>query len=250
MNGTLKFITRPEGKELLAITKLWQRVFHDDEAFVSTLIASDSYEGAVCIFFDNELGGMAHLLKTEGRGAYYCYAVATDEKYRRQGICKRILDYIKEKAKNDGVALLLHPVDDRLSEYYKKQGFVSLAYSYEFKCQGDGGAIFDISPEEYKRIRDFHLDGLGFYPWSVDMLKLTGARFIGFDIDGEYMAAAIVNERVSEIAASVHMTGRAVKRAANAAKAVVMPDDSPVGNSVAVMGYNVAQYSYFNLYLD
>ena len=164
MNGTLKFITRPAGNDLLAIAKLWQRVFSDDEAFVSALIDSDSYEGAVCMFFENQLGGMAHLIKTEGGGAYYCYAVATDEKYRRQGICKRILAYAKEKAKNDGVALLLHPASDSLSEYYKKQDFQLLAYSYEMKCQGDGGAIFDISPDEYKRIRDFQLDGSGYYP--------------------------------------------------------------------------------------
>ncbi len=250
MNGTLKFITRPEGKELLAVTRLWQRVFFDDEAFVSALITSYSYAGAVCLFFDKELGGMAHLLKTESGGAYYCYAVATDEKYRRQGICKRILDYVKEKAKSEGMALLLHPADDKLSAYYKKQGFEPLAYSYEIKCRGDGGATFDISPEEYKRIRDFQLDGHGYYPWSAEILRLSGARFIGFDIDGEYMAAAIVNGKVAEIAAPIHMMGRATRRAANAAEAIVMSDDSPVGNRVAVMGYNAPQYSYFNLYLD
>ncbi len=250
MNGTLKFITSPTGKDLIEITRLWHGVFKDDEAFVSALINSDSYAGAVCVYFEDELGGMAHLIKTEKNNAYYCYAVATNEKYRRQGVCKMILDYLKLKCEKDGAELLLHPASDKLSDYYRKHEFAPLGYSYEMKCQGDGGDLFEISPNEYKRIRDFQFEGLGYYPWSAEILGMTGARFIAFDIDGEYMAAAIVNEKVCEIAAPVHMLGRAIKRAANVAETVVMADDSPFGNSASVMGYNVQQYTYFNLFLD
>ena len=78
MNESVKFITSPKGEYLKKITKLWCKTFGDDEAFVSSIIASKSYAGTVCAENNGELIGMAHLIKLENKSrAYYLYAVAT-----------------------------------------------------------------------------------------------------------------------------------------------------------------------------
>jgi len=250
MSETVKFITSPKGESLEKIIDLWGRIFGDSQAFITSVISSESYAGAVCVECDGILVGMAHLLSLEGnKKAYYCYAVATAEEYRGKGICTSILAFLKDKCERENAALLLHPAHSGLVSFYKRHGFESLSYSYEISCQGDGGQHFEISPAEYKLQRDFQFGGAGYYGWSENILALSGVRFIGFEIDGEYMCAAVSDNLVCELCAPPHMLGKAARRAANLAEKVLMIDSLPVGADVSVMGFN-AEFSYFNLFLD
>ena len=251
MNESIKFITKPDGEYQKKIVKLWEDTFGDSEKYILSVISSDFYSGMAYAECNGELLGMAHLLRLEsGKKAYYCYAVATAEEHRGKGICKNILDFLKEKCKEENSALLLHPADDNLAAFYKRHGFQPLSYTYGISCQGDGGAYFEISSAEYKLQRDFQFGDAGYYGWSEQSLKLSGLRFIGFELDGEYMCAAVSGRTVCEICAPPHMMGKAARRAANSAEKVLMFDFSPVGADVAVMGYNVFEYNYFNLFLD
>lgn len=251
MNVIVKFMTVLSGENLLGIVRLWNKVFGDSEDFILAVATSESYAGAAIAMRDGEIVGMAHLLRPEGeKKAYYCYAVATSEEYRGNGIGKELMNCLAHKCKDENCALLLHPADNSLENFYKRLGFVSLTYSYEIDCQGDGGIYHEISSSEYKLQRDFLFGDIGYYGWGRDILDLTGLRFIGFDIDGEYMCAAVSDERVCELCAPPHMIGKAARRAANLAKKVLVFESNPLGADVAVMGYNVSEYSYFNLFLN
>ena len=83
---------------------------------------------------------------------------------------------------------------------------------------------------------------------ETGILVLTS--FIGFDIDGEYMCAAVSEDKVCELCAPPHMFGKAAKRAANSNGKILMLDNVPIGAEVAVMAYNAVDFSYFNLFLD
>ena len=132
MNESVKFITSPDGEYLKKITELWSKTFGDDEAFVSSIIASKSYAGAVCAESNGELIGMAHLIKLENQSrAYYLYAVATAAEHRGKGICSSILNFLKTKSTEEKFALLLHPADKGLAEFYNKNGFSPVLYFYE-----------------------------------------------------------------------------------------------------------------------
>ena len=249
----VKFISNPTGAGLEKIIKLWYETFGDEESFVSRFVSLGDYVGAVCAEADGELVGMAHLISLEGdKKAYYCYAVATKESHRGKGICGEVLEFIKNKCREDGAALLLHPASEGLAAYYRRHGFAPLSYSYTVECEGDGGAFYDISAAEYKRIRDFQLEGYGYYGWSEEMLEMSGLRFIAFDIDGEYMAAAIGKTKIYELCSSPLLSGQAARRAATACgKAeIVMTESNPACAEVAVMGYNCSEFSYFNLFLE
>ncbi|MBR6650386.1 MAG: GNAT family N-acetyltransferase [Clostridia bacterium] len=251
MNESVKFITSPDGEYLKKITELWSKTFGDDEAFVSSIIASKSYAGAVCAESNGELIGMAHLIKLENQSrAYYLYAVATAAEHRGKGICSSILNFLKTKSTEEKFALLLHPADKGLAEFYNKNGFSPVLYFYEISCSGDGGNYFEISCAEYKSQRDFQFGGNGYFGFDEDMLSLSGLKFIGFDIDGEYMCAAVSVDKVCEVCAPPHMLGKAAKRAANSAGKILMLDSVPIGAEVAVMAYNAVDFSYFNLFLD
>ena len=249
----VKFTESPCGENLFGIIKLWSEVFGDDESFISKFVCCGDYAGAVVAEYENKTVGMAHLISLEGnRKAYYCYAVATDADYRGRGICKEILEFIKEKCRAENAALFLHPATDSLAAYYRKHGFAPIAYSYTMECEGDGGKVHQISASEYKRIRDFQFDGYGYYGWSEDMLELSGLSFISFDIDGEYMAAALYGNKIYELCAPPHLQGQAARRAASASGSatVVMSADSPACAQVSVMAYNCSEFSYFNLFLE
>ncbi len=251
MNVIVKFITELSGENLRGVVRLWQDIFGDSEEFISAVVADDSYVGAVVAIYEDRIIGMAHLFSLEGKErAWYCYAVATSEEHRSKGIGKKLMTYLVDKSKEENCALILHPADNSLEAFYKKLGFSSLSYSYEISCQGDGGKFYHISPSEYKQQRDFFFGGNGYYGWSKSMLSLSGLRFIGFDIEGEYMCAAVSENRVCELCAPPDMTGKAARRAANIAEKILVEETNPIGANVSVMGYNVSEYSYFNLFLD
>ncbi len=251
MNVIVKFITSPFGEYLEGIVNLWKNVFGDSEEFVLNIMSSKSYIGAAIALMDDKLVGMAHLLGLEGEiKAFYCYAVATSEEYRGKGICKNMMMYLKDKCAEENASLLLHPAEKSLVAFYEKLGFSVFSYDYEFACQGDGGKLYEISPSEYKLQRDFQLGGKGFFGWDENVLSLSGLKFYGFDIDGEYMCAAVSEAKVCELCAPPHMLSKAARRAANIVGKVVMEEANPLGAEVSVMGYNVSNYSYFNLYLD
>lgn len=249
MNFEIKFVKNPHAGH----TELWREVFGDSEDFIRCVTAADAYYGAVTAVISGETAGAAHLLSLSGGNAFYCYAVAVKERYRGRGIGQALMKYIKQFCSETGASVLLHPASPSLCDFYGRLGFRPLLYRSSFSCVGDGGAFAPISAEEYAVMREMSFGGGNFLGWSSELLSLTGLSYIGFDIDGEYCAAAVCGGCVHEVCASPVSYGKAVRRAASffegGAKVFEMTD-IPMGAETAVMGYNADGDLYFNFFLD
>lgn len=123
--------TRAGDADRPALRALWRQAFCDDEqtidAFFKTLFpVSDAFaarEGdALCAML---FCLPQTLVCAEGeQKAAYVYAVATDERYRRQGACRGLLQYAEKKLKSRGVRLmLLSAATEALGAMYEKLGF-------------------------------------------------------------------------------------------------------------------------------
>ncbi len=253
MDVEVIFEEQPRGKYLFDVILIWKKVFGDDEEFILKIINSEEYAGVAYALYNDNVVGAAHLICVEGSTkAYYCYAVATDEKYRKNGIATLVMNCLKDKCTGEGAALLLHPANSSLANYYKRLGFNILSYSYTAKIQGDGGTFSVISPNEYKKIRDFYYGSKGYYGWSHNILGMSGLKFVAFDYNGEYMAAAVRKGKICEICAPIDLLGVCARRAASVDECadMIIFDNYPVATDVAVMGYNCPCFEYFNLFLD
>ena len=249
MTIEIKTLKRTDGKHI----KLWKEVFGDSEDFIRRVFDAQAYYGAVTATLDGETAGAAHLLSLSDSNAFYCYAVAVKEQHRGHGIGRALMEHIKNFSCETSASVLLHPASPSLCDFYGSLGFCPVLFRSSFRCEGDGGAFSLISAEEYCRMREFTFGGAGFFAWNGEMLSLTGLSFIGFDIDGEYCAAAVDGRCVYEVCASPISYGKAVRRAASFCSGtaeVYSISDMPMDADVAVMGFNCDSVSYFNFFLD
>lgn len=123
--------TRAGDDDRPALRALWRQAFCDDDttidAFFKTLFpVSDAFAAragdALCAML---FCLPQALVCAEGeQKAAYVYAVATDERYRRQGACRGLLQYAEKKLKSRGVRLLmLAAATPELGAMYEKLGF-------------------------------------------------------------------------------------------------------------------------------
>ncbi len=254
MELNIKLLKNVTERLIFDISPIWAEAFGDGVDCVRAFLEGREWQGAIVAYNGEDAVGMLHLLGTEGDGrAYYIYAVATAGAFRGKGVCRDILEFAKELSFSENVPLLLHPSSEKLAAFYRKRGFAPLQYNYSVPCEADGGDFSVIMSAEYKNIRDFSFGGRGYYGWSERMLDLSELTFIGFDIDGEYCAAAVDNNTVYEICASPFSLGKAARRAASFCgdfAEIRMVESEPLGAEASVMGYNCNEYSYFNLYLE
>ncbi len=162
----VRLATENDKKGLYA---LWHEVFSDPEEIIddyyNTVIKA---ENTVMAETDGKIVSALYLIETEivhkGKAykAYYVYAAATDENYRRQGIMKNLLDYSTSLAKSRNIDyLFLHPERNRedLYNYYSKAGFKTAFYQ---KSESFDEKIFDA---DYSYVR-----------WGKDVVELDGRQ--------------------------------------------------------------------------
>ena len=78
----------------------------------------------------------------------YVYGLATDIKFRRKGLCKRMLIFAK---KYFGCPLVLKPQDKSVASMYGKMGFVKLHDSELFNITDKAIKASIIDKEDYTK---------------------------------------------------------------------------------------------------
>lgn len=133
--------TRAGESDRAALRALWKQAFGDEDAAISAFFGTlfplcDAFAaregGALCAM----LFCLPQTLVRDGHEekAAYIYAVATDERYRRRGACRGLLQYAEKKLKSRGVVLLmLAALTPELGAMYEKLGFAGA--STEFSPQ-------------------------------------------------------------------------------------------------------------------
>lgn len=162
------------------IINLWQSVFGDDEKYIADFLDRCGGKRCLGVFVGEELGAMLFLIDCsfDGLNGAYVYAVATLEKYRKQGFMRKLLDYSKGL---DYDFLCLVPAEEYLFSVYSKFGFEPRLYSFN-KGQLRGSEK-DIDFDTYFSLRNKYL--------SVPYIRLTDEKYQYFEnisCGGEFLA--------------------------------------------------------------
>jgi len=201
------------------IKLLWKTVFLDSEDYIYRFISHFGIENCYVCETDDTVVAMAFALsttlksqivnqkskivnlksKTINLPLYYLYACATHPHYRQQGIMKKLLETIYNKACGDGIAgIFLRAATPVLENYYRKLGFADFFYGgfiNHNKHKRDSKNF--ISPETYHKKRIQKLENVCFVNWDEGFFKFlhdTGTLFC--EEEHEIFAFRIVNDTI------------------------------------------------------
>ncbi len=185
-------LSSPKYKEKMY--SLWQSCFGDDRETIDMFFKNSfSYENAVICTDKAEVVSQLFLLPEKlslGEKeyfAYYIYAAATAESYRKQGIMGSLLEFTSALAADRKADyLFLVPATEKLFDYYEKFGFYKALYAEKTVFKLAGGKPFDIKstePADIKKAalkREKLLKGVNRVVWRENEIKLF-SDFLGDD---------------------------------------------------------------------
>lgn len=185
-------LSSPKYKEKMY--SLWQSCFGDDGETIDMFFKNSfSYENAVICTDKAEVVSQLFLLPEKlslGEKeyfAYYIYAAATAESYRKQGIMGSLLEFTSALAADRKVDyLFLVPATENLFDYYEKFGFYKALYAEKTVLKLTGGEPLEIKstePSDIKKAalkREKLLKGVNRVVWRENEIKLF-SDFLGDD---------------------------------------------------------------------
>ena len=185
-------LSSPKYKEKMY--SLWQSCFGDDGETIDMFFKNSfSYENAVICTDKAEVVSQLFLLPEKlslGEKeyfAYYIYAAATAESYRKQGIMGSLLEFTSALAADRKTDyLFLVPATENLFDYYEKFGFYKALYAEKTVFKLAGGEPLDIKstePSDIKKAalkREKLLNGVNRVVWRENEIKLF-SDFLGDD---------------------------------------------------------------------
>lgn len=142
-----------------ALRALWKQAFGDSDAFLdlffSTAFAPDH---CLCATQNGEPAAALYWLDCEadGRKIAYIYAVATGIKFRRQGICHKLMEKAHEILEIQGYSgTILVPGEPALEAFYAPMGYRCRTRLREVYCARGPEPIplRPIDAAEYARLR-------------------------------------------------------------------------------------------------
>ena len=185
-------LSSPKYKEKMY--SLWQSCFGDDGETIDMFFKNSfSYENAVICTDKAEVVSQLFLLPEKlslGEKeyfAYYIYAAATAESYRKQGIMGSLLEFTSALAADRKADyLFLVPATEKLFDYYEKFGFYKALYAEKTVFKLAGSEPLDIKstePADIKKAalkREKLLKGVNRVVWRENEIKLF-SDFLGDD---------------------------------------------------------------------
>ncbi len=132
---------------------------------------------------DSIIKGMLSVLPVSfcGKNGGYIYAVTTHKDHRGQGICNKLMEYVKADEKYD--FLVLKPQNTGLFEFYGKMGFKKVS-QFEKKeiCVTPNGKndyqLKQLSSGEYETARNAYF-GENIIKWDSSMLMFAKDMYNG-----------------------------------------------------------------------
>lgn len=132
-----RLIRFADSGDLPALKSLWMKSFGDTQSGTDFFFSArhENENMLVCAQNDVPIAMLSMLPVTLQYNAVpmkgrYIYGVATDEKYRGQGISTGLLDVAHEWMKEKGdKAAVLAPANDALFHFYEKRGYETIFYS-------------------------------------------------------------------------------------------------------------------------
>ena len=198
-------ILKAEEKHKEQIMLLWNKAFgdgvNDIQRYLVTLFQyilvyeeQDIVKGMLAVLpvtLDDKKGG-------------YIYAVTTDEKFRGQGICRALVEYVKQSKNYD--FLVLVPQNQGLFELYRKMDFKDASASLKKEIQVSGDAENEITIEnltsfEYEAVRNKYFYRI--IKWGSEILLFAQEMY-----DGTF--CKVIDEKNEESFAFLYKDGEKV----------------------------------------
>lgn len=151
-------IDYPQENQLPDLQRLWQEAFGDDEAYIRCFYdTAFSPDRCRCVTIDGQLAAGLYWLDCRCHNApmAYLYAVATDKKFRNQGICHALIEDTHRLLKELGYAgAILVPGEDSLFRFYRTLGYETFGGIQQFSCKADDPIFLqEITAAQYAQLR-------------------------------------------------------------------------------------------------
>lgn len=177
------------------LKKLWKQAFGDTDAFIDTFF-SVAYSPDRCRYLieDGELAAMLYWFdcSCNGEKLAYLYAVATDQAFQNQGLCRKLMAQTHTYLQSQGYAgAILVPGSKALFRLYEKLGYRTCCYVTNITCTaGTPIPLHPITTEEYAVLRRALLPTGGVLQEdaALALLAATAKLYAG---DGFILAATL-----------------------------------------------------------
>lgn len=152
-------IDYPVSSQIQPLRKLWKLAFGDEDAFLDLFFThAFSPQRCRCITENGEVTAALYWFDAEctGQKFAYLYAVATHPSHRNRGLCRALLEDVRQLLSKQGYAgLILVPQSDSLSAMYRKMGFSDCTTVTEFTAPAEDTSLplRRLSAAEYARLR-------------------------------------------------------------------------------------------------
>jgi len=117
----------PVRNQIPRLKKLWKEAFGDPEPFIELFFETAfSPERCLCLWAQDQLAGALYWFVCDLRGekVAYLYAVATAKSFRRQGVCRRLMEDTHRLLRQKGFAgTVLVPANEELRRMYGQMGY-------------------------------------------------------------------------------------------------------------------------------
>lgn len=140
------------------LKRLWKQAFGDPDAFID-LFFRHGYSPERCAYLSSE-GRVAAALywfdcSLAGQKWAYLYAIATDEAYRNQGLCRRLMTQTHQQLRSSGYAgAILVPGSKELFSFYEKLGYRTCCHVTETEHPaGTPVPLRPVGQAEYAALR-------------------------------------------------------------------------------------------------
>ena len=152
-------IDAPKKDQIPLLRLLWKETFGDSDRFLDSFFSmAFSPARSRCVTENGEVKAALYWFDCCCRGEQfaYLYAVATAERYRGQGLCRKLLENTHTHLYGLGYAgVILVPATDGLRKMYGTMGYLPGTTVTEFTCQPGEIPVQlrQLTSEEYAALR-------------------------------------------------------------------------------------------------
>ena len=243
-------------QDTAALRRLWKQAFGDEDGFLDDFFgAAFSPDRCRGLTVNGQLAAALYWFDCtyDGQRLAYLYAIATDETFQKQGLCKALMENTHRHLRELGyVGAILVPAKESLFAFYKRLGYRICGYVTEFTAKADEPIKLNkIDAAEYARLRRLYLPENGVVQEGplLDFLQTQAQFYAG---DGFVLCAAMDSGRliVPELLGnSSHASAIAAALGASAGRFRVPGNGKPFAMYYP-LSRSAAVPSHFGLALD
>lgn len=151
-------IDYPAEAQIPGLRSLWKEAFGDTDAFLDLFFGTAfSPDRCRCVSVGDALAAALYWFdcRFDGRPIAYVYAVATAKAFRKQGLCRLLMDDTRALLAQLGYSGILLVPEMHLIGMYQSMGYRVCSYVQEFTCRSNGRPVVlkEIDAAQYAALR-------------------------------------------------------------------------------------------------